>query len=352
MSEHRIKLGISLGDLNGIGPEVAVKTFSDKRMLDFCTPIFFGSHKLSAFLANEYGHAEMRFQNIRKLDELRHNVPNMMHCWDEDLKIEPGQMNETGGRAAFLSLTKATEALKNGEIDALVTAPIHKHGIKSEDFPFNGHTEFLEDYFGDKSLMILMHENLRVALVTGHIPLKEVSEKLTQEAIFSKLNLFRDSLKKDFSVRNPIIAVLGLNPHNGDEGEMGTEESEIIKPALAKAREKGMQVFGPFPADGFFGAGKHEQFDGVLAMYHDQGLTPFKTLAFENGVNFTAGLPVVRTSPDHGTAIDIAGKNVADESSFRQAVYAAIDICRNRKMTDQLSSNILPNHSPPKGRRK
>jgi 4-hydroxythreonine-4-phosphate dehydrogenase len=264
-----------------------------------------------------------------------------LNCWKEEVKLNLGQNNADGGKYALTSLQSANKALKNGQIDALVTAPINKDNIQSDDFKFPGHTEFLEQEHNGKSLMLMLSDTLRIGVVTGHIPLEKVSKHISTDAILEKLNTLNQSLKQDFGIRKPKIAVLGLNPHAGDNGVIGDEEKETIIPALQKAEDEGLLVFGPYPADGFFGSNKRQAFDGVLAMYHDQGLVPFKTLSFGNGVNFTAGLDIVRTSPDHGTAFDIAGKNQAQESSFRQAVYAACDVFKKRQEWHRLNSNPL-----------
>lgn len=341
MSE-KVKIGISIGDVNGIGMEVIIKTLLDKRILDYCTPIVYGNTKVTSFHRKTLGVDDFNFNVITSPAEAHHRRPNMINCWEEDVKIDLGQSNETGGKYAFLSLEKATNDLIAGEIDALVTAPINKHNIQSEQFQFAGHTEYIQSKAGaEQSLMLLLGEDLRVGLVTGHIPVAEVSKKINKETIVKKLALINQSLKTDFWIEKPKIAVLGLNPHAGDEGLIGEEEQKVILPAIEEAKAQGILAFGPYPADGFFGKKTEQQFDAILAMYHDQGLIPFKQLAFHNGVNFTAGLPVVRTSPDHGTAYDIAGKNEADAGSFREAVFAAINIVKRRRETAELTANPL-----------
>lgn len=341
MSE-KVKIGISIGDVNGVGLEVIIKTLLDKRILDYCTPIVYGHTKVASFHRKTLGIDDFNFNVINAPAEAHHRRPNMINCWEEDVQIELGQATETGGNYAFLSLERATNDLIAGEIDALVTAPINKHNIQSEQFQFAGHTEYIQAKAGaEESLMLLLGEDLRVGLVTGHIPVAEVSKKISKEIIVKKLALINQSLKTDFWIEKPKIAVLGLNPHAGDEGLIGEEEQKAILPAIEEAKKQGILAFGPYPADGFFGKKAGQQFDAVLAMYHDQGLIPFKQLAFHNGVNFTAGLPVVRTSPDHGTAYDIAGKNEADAGSFREAVFAAIHIVKRRRETAELTANPL-----------
>lgn len=338
----KIKVGISIGDVNGIGLEVIIKTLLDKRLLDYCTPIVYGQTKVASFHRKTIGIDDFSFHVINAAAEAHARRPNMINCWDEDVKIELGQSTETGGKYAFLSLERATQDLISGEIDALVTAPINKQNIQNEQFQFAGHTEYIQSKADAKnSLMFLLGEDLRVGVVTGHIPLAEVSKAISKEKIVAKLELMTQSLKTDFWIEKPKIAVLGLNPHAGDEGLIGNEEKETIIPAIEEAMAKGILAFGPYPADGFFANQSWKKFDAVLAMYHDQGLIPFKQLAFHNGVNFTAGLPVVRTSPDHGTAYDIAGQNKASESSFREAVFTAIHIVKRRRETAELSANPL-----------
>jgi len=284
----------------------------------------------------------LNYQTIKEFGKINSKTINVFTCWEEDIDITPGQLNETGGKYGILSLKAATQALKDGLIHALVTAPIHKKNVQSSDFPFTGHTPFLKSFFEAKDVLMLMTaENMRVGLVTEHIPLKELSGALSKEAILRKLQLLKESLRKDFGIDKPRIAVLGVNPHAGDEGLVGKEEEEIIKPALKEARQKDLLAFGPYSADAFFARGQHERFDAVLAMYHDQGLIPFKSLAIGEGVNYTAGLPVVRTSPDHGTAFDIAGKGKADETSLRAALFCAIDIWRQRAGYEDAHKNPM-----------
>lgn len=338
-----IKVGITHGDINGIGYEVILKTFQDLRMTELCIPVIYGSSKVAAYHRKALDLPPVNLSIISHAADAGMNRLNIINCVEDEVKVELTQSTSIAGQAAYQALEAAVTDLKNGDIDALVTAPINKHNIQSEQFAFPGHTEYLEKSCGEgkKALMILMTENLRVALVTGHIPLSEVASQLTPERIVSKLQIFNQALKQDFSIIKPRIAVLALNPHAGDAGLIGNEEENIIKPAMAEAEKRGVMAFGPFPADGFFGSRMYEHFDGVLAMYHDQGLAPFKALAMDEGVNYTAGLPVIRTSPAHGTAYDIAGKNLASEESFRQAVYAAIDIYRNRKRYKEATAHPL-----------
>lgn len=338
---EKVKVGISIGDINGIGPEVVLKTFLDKRMLDVCTPVVYVNPEVLKFHSEQL---ELELPNLwtvkgdGKVDPQRINV---VPCWDESLEVQFGQQTPSGGKAAFLSLQKAAQALASGEVDVLVTAPIHKKSIQSQGFSFPGHTEYLADMASAQPLMLLVADDLRVGIVTGHIALKEVPSKITEQAILDKLEIMQKALKQDFGITKPKIAVLGLNPHAGESGAMGTEEIEIIGPAIEKARGQDILAMGPFPADGFFGVGMHAQYDGVLAMYHDQGLAPFKSMAFDLGVNYTAGLPIVRTSPDHGTGFAIAGKGEASEQSFRSSVYLACDVFKQRKAHKDMTANPL-----------
>jgi 4-hydroxythreonine-4-phosphate dehydrogenase len=323
-------VGISLGDLNGIGPEIVVRSLGDPKILDICTPVVFGSQRSMNFFKKALHEAHFNFQTVADTSKIVRQQINVVSCWEEDVEITPGQLNETGGKYGYLSLQAAAEALRDQHIDVLVTAPIHKQNIQSEAFQHNGHTPYLKEVFQlNDVLMFMVAENIKVALVTEHVPVKEVSAHLTKEKIVGKLKLMHQSLQKDFGFNKPKVAVLALNPHAGDEGLIGTEEKEIIAPAIKEARRH-MLAFGPYPADAFFARGLHEQFDAVLAMYHDQGLIPFKSLAVGEGINFTAGMPAIRTSPDHGTAFDIAGKGIADHSSFLAALFEGIDIWRRR----------------------
>jgi len=332
MENSKIKIGITQGDINGIGYEVILKTFAEPGMLELCTPIIYGSPKVAAYHRKSLD-LPTNFSIINSASEASFNKLSIINCNDEDVKVEFSKPDNEAGKAALDALEKALSDYKEGLIDVLVTAPINKHTIQSETFSFPGHTEYIEERVGEgsKSLMILMKGDFRVALVTGHVALKDVPALVTKELIQEKLSIFNQSLKQDFGIDNPRIAVFSLNPHAGDEGLIGKEEQEIIIPALKEMTDKGMLCYGPYPADGFMGSGNFTNFDGILAMYHDQGLTPFKTLAMEDGVNYTAGLPIIRTSPAHGTAYDIAGQGVASEDSFRQAIYVAMDVYRNRE---------------------
>jgi 4-hydroxythreonine-4-phosphate dehydrogenase len=324
-------IGITSGDLNGIGIECIIKTFTDQRILEFCTPVVFASNKVINFYRKSFPEVNISFNSIKDMHKLNPKQLNLINTWEEEVAINPGILNETGGKYAVLSLQAGVLALKEGKIHALVTAPIHKKNVQSPSFEFSGHTPYLQHIFGLKDVLMLMTaENMRVGLVTEHIPVSEIAQHITKDSILSKLRIMKDSLKKDFGIDKPRIAVLGLNPHAGDEGLIGREEEEIIRPAVVEAKHRDLLVYGPYAADAFFARGNHEKFDGVLAMYHDQGLIPFKSLAKGLGVNYTAGLPGIRTSPDHGTAMDIAGKDKADESSFREAIFVAIDIFNKR----------------------
>jgi 4-hydroxythreonine-4-phosphate dehydrogenase len=339
---EKLKIGISIGDVNGIGLEIIIKTLADSKVLDYCTPIVYGHTKVASFYRRATGVDELNFNVIDHPSKAMPKRANMINCWAEDVKIEPGVTNKETGKYAFMSLQHATNDLLAGDIDALVTAPINKDTIQSEEFNFPGHTEYLQERGGAADvLMFLVSDTLRVGVVTGHIPVSKVAESITTEKILSKLKLMDASLRNDFWLRKPKIAVLGLNPHAGDNGLIGSEETTTIIPAIEEARAADILAMGPYAADGFFANGTYLQFDGVLAMYHDQGLIPFKQIAFESGVNFTAGLNFVRTSPDHGTAFDIAGKNEASEVSFREALFSAIHIVKHRRETAVLNENPL-----------
>ena len=343
MEDKMIRVGITHGDINGIGYEVILKTFSDQRMTELCVPIIYGSSKVAAYHRKALDLPAVNINVVSRAEEAGLNRVNIINCVEDDIKVELTQSTPVAGRAAYKALEAAVADLKSGAIDVLVTAPINKHNIQNAQFHFPGHTEYLEQTLGDgqKALMILMTDTLRVALVTGHIPVSQVPSQITVENIVTKLQVFNQSLKQDFTIIKPRIAVLALNPHAGDNGVIGSEEAEIIKPAMEEAERLGVMSFGPFPADGFFGSKMYEDFDGVLAMYHDQGLAPFKALAMEEGVNYTAGLPFVRTSPAHGTAYNIAGQNLASESSFRQAVYTALDVYRSRQSYREATAHPL-----------
>lgn len=340
MSE-KVIVGISQGDVNGIGLEVVLKTLMEPGIAEVCTPVLFSSQKTVSYYRKVLGLDEFNFNPIRDLSQINNKKANVLICYEEEVNIEMGKPTEIAGKYAYLSLKKATEALLNKQIDALVTAPINKSTIQSPDFNFVGHTEYLGSVLGGSPLMLLCSDSgLRIAVVTGHVPVKDIASHITTENVAGKILKLHESLIKDFGIRKPKIAVLGLNPHAGDNGTIGTEDKEIILAAIQKTNTNGL-VYGPYAADGFFGNGTYKQFDGILAMYHDQGLIPFKTIAFNDGVNFTAGLNGVRTSPDHGTAYEIAGKNIANEQSFKKALYAAIDIFKNRKLHSEVSGNPL-----------
>jgi 4-hydroxythreonine-4-phosphate dehydrogenase len=339
--QQRPVIGISVGDLNGIGTELAIKTFSDSRLLEICTPIIFGSNKLINFYRKSIPDSTLNYQHIKDISRPFHKQVNLFNCWEEEVSINPGQLTDTGGTYAVKSLTAAVEALKDKKIEGLITAPIHKKNIQSAEFSFTGHTPYLRQAFGVKDVLMLMSsDNFRVGLVSEHVPVSEITMHITRESILSKLNIMKDSLVRDFGIDKPRIAVLGLNPHAGDEGLIGREEEDIIKPAIKDAKHN-MLVYGPFSADAFFARNQQQKFDAVLAMYHDQGLIPFKSLAYGEGINFTAGLPAVRTSPDHGTAFDIAGKNKADTGSFLAAVYGCLDIIQKRRDFNENHKNPL-----------
>lgn len=340
-SMEKLKIGISIGDINGIGLEVALKTFLDERILKHCTPIFYGSSKVISYHKNVI-EATFEFNAIHPGEEPKEGQINVMNCWAENVNITLGKPTELSGQYAGRSLEAAVQALKAGTIDTLVTAPINKEAMKMAQFPFPGHTEYLaRELDRGEHLMFMVNEGLRVGLATNHLPLREVTHAIDKNLIKRKLQVMEESLRMDFGIERPTIAVLGLNPHASDGGVLGDEEERFIRPAIVELKKKGLLVMGPFPADGFFGAGQHLKFDAILAMYHDQGLVPFKALSFGQGVNFTAGLTHVRTSPDHGTAYDLTGKNSADFSSFRRAVYLALDVARNRKDYLELHQNAL-----------
>ena len=343
MEERKIRVAITQGDTNGVGYEVILKVFSDPNILELCTPIIYGSPKIASYHRKALN-LEVPYTIINHAEEARDGRVNLLACFDDEIKIEMGQPSQEAGAAALKALDRAMTDYRSELYDVLVTAPINKATIQSPGFHFPGHTEYIETSVGEgeKALMILMNETLRVALVTTHLPIKDIAKAITKEGIIEKATIFHKALKRDFRISSPRIAVLSLNPHAGDNGLLGSEEKDIILPAIEELADKGIQAFGPFAADGFFGSGAYDHFDGVLAMYHDQGLAPFKTIALESGVNYTAGLPIVRTSPDHGTAYDIAGKGVADENSMRQAIFTAIDVFRNRQFYDEPLQNPLP----------
>jgi len=337
---ENIIVGISIGDLNGIGSEVILKSFEDSRMLELCTPIIFANVKILSFLKKEL-RLEAPLHGIDRLDQMVIGKINVLNVWKEGVNINYGQLDNEVGKYAIKSFVAATKALKDGDIDVLVTAPISKSNIQAEDFKFPGHTDYLDQELEGDALMFMIQDNLRVGLLTDHVPLSDVAKHLTEELIRKKIKTINKSLIQDFGIRKPKIAVLGLNPHSGDNGVIGDEEDKIIKPTLKKIFDEGTLVFGPFSADGFFGSNQYEKYDAVIATYHDQGLIPFKTLSFGKGVNYTAGLNKVRTSPDHGTAFEIAGKGIADNNSFLEAIYTAIDIFKSRNEYQEMTIRPL-----------
>ncbi|MGV6844915.1 MAG: 4-hydroxythreonine-4-phosphate dehydrogenase PdxA [Lutibacter sp.] len=336
----KIKVGISIGDFNGIGIEIILKTFSDKRMFDFCTPVVFANNKLIS-AHRKLLNLDVQFQGIKSISKLVKGKLNILNIWNEDCALNIGKSDKLAGKYALKSLESATESLKKGEIDILVTAPINKDNIQSDNFRFPGHTEFLESKLEGKSLMILMTDVLKIGLVTGHIPIAKVSKQITAELIEEKVRSLSQTLIQDFGVNRPKIAVLGLNPHCGDNGVIGNEDNLIVKPTIEQLKQKGVLAFGPFAADSFFGSDNYKKYDAILAMYHDQGLGPFKTIAFGEGVNYTSGLNKIRTSPDHGTAYNIAGKGLANTSSFKEAIFTGISIFNKRELYKSLIKNQL-----------
>lgn len=344
----KIKIGITVGDINGIGIEVILKALDHPGILNFCTPVIYGSSKVVSYYKNVCELESFSYVNASSAERIKYEQINVINCWQDDVNITIGKLSDTSGKYAKFALEQAVNDLKNNTIDALVTGPINKKAMQSAaaDFPYPGHTEFLTNAFEvDETLMMMVSGDLRIGLVTNHLPLHEVPKAVTKQQILKKLKLFYDSLKQDFGIEKPTIAVMGLNPHAGDDGAIGSEEDEIIRPVIIEQKKKGNLIFGPYPADGLFGSATHLKVDGVLAMYHDQGLAPFKALSFGRGVNFTAGLPIVRTSPDHGTAFDIAGKNIANPDSFREALYLAIDVARTRKGYKDMHANPLKRKS-------
>ncbi len=340
--DDKITVGITHGDINGISYEVILQTLVDNRLFDLCTPILYGSAKVAAYHRKALNIGNFSLNSIKTPEEANPKRANLINCIDENVRVELGKSTQMAGEASLQALIEGVKHLKEGRINAIVTAPIDKHNIQSEEFSFPGHTEYFQQQFeAPEVLMLMVSDLMKVGVVTGHVPLEEVPGLITREAIISKLNVLNRSLIEDFAVRKPRIAVLGLNPHAGDNGLLGKQDQEVILPALNEMREKGLLVFGPYPADGFFGAGSYKKFDAVLAMYHDQGLIPFKALDFGGGVNFTAGLPVVRTSPAHGTAYELAGKGEASDESFRHAIYLACDIYHNRQQYAELTKDPL-----------
>ena len=339
---EKIRIGITVGDINGIGLEVILKTISHKRITDVCTPVVYGSTKIVSYHKNIVGIDDFKFQGLRDAHRLHTDKINIINCWQDNVNITLGKVSEAGGKYAMMSLDRAVKDLENGLIDAVVTAPINKQGMDMAGFKYPGHTEYFMDTFGAKeNLMFMITEDLKIGLVTNHIPVTKVGPMITKSRILKKLRIMNETLKMDFGIERPNIAVLGLNPHAGDGGVIGKEEETIIRPAIIEAKKKGVMVFGPYAADSFFGTPNYKKLDAILAMYHDQGLIPFKALSFGSGVNYTAGLPVVRTSPDHGTGFDIVGQNKANPTSFRHAIYAAVDIARNRRDFLEMHENPI-----------
>jgi 4-hydroxythreonine-4-phosphate dehydrogenase len=339
---RKFRVGISIGDVNGIGPEVILKVLGDERMLDICTPVIYASSKAVAYHKNILEDIDIKFQSVSSGSKSSDGRINVVNCWDENVNISLGKATEDGGKYAYISLERAVNELKAGEIDALVTAPINKKAMNMANFPHAGHTEYLTKESGAKqSLMLMVNDGLRVGLVTNHLPLKDVAKAITKESVKDKIRILNKTLKMDFGIEKPVIAVLGLNPHAGDDGVLGDEEEKAIRPAIIEAKKKGVMVMGPYSADGFFGSSQHRKFDAVLAMYHDQGLVAFKSLSFGDGINYTAGLSFIRTSPDHGTAYDLAGKNQANPDSMRRAMFLAKDISANRKNYKEDRANAV-----------
>lgn len=342
MKQDKVRVGITHGDINGIGYEVIIKSLMDARIMDMCIPIVYGSPKVAAYHRKALDITNFSFNHILNAKEANPKRYNIINCIDDNIRVELGKSTQMAGEAAYMALEAAVKDLKSGNIDVLITAPINKENIQSNNFNFPGHTEYLAGEFNSPEYLMLMVSNeLKIGVATGHIPLKDVASSITTDLILSKLRILHKTLMGDFSIHKPRIAVLGLNPHAGDKGFLGKEEEEIINPALMKASEEGILAMGPYASDGFFGSGDYKKFDAILAMYHDQGLIPFKSFAFESGVNFTAGLPIIRTSPGHGTAYGIAGEGIASEESFRNAIYLAIDLFDNRSQYREFSKNPL-----------
>jgi 4-hydroxythreonine-4-phosphate dehydrogenase len=340
--EQKIKIGITCGDLNGVGMEVAIKTLSDSRVLKYCTPIIYASTRVLSYYKNVLKLDKFNYTSLKDFSHINTKSVNVVNCWEDKAAINIGEPSQELAEFALKSLEAATNDLINGKIEALVTSPVNKNLINKILPDFSGHTEYLTQKTGaEESVMLMLHENIKVALVTNHLPISEVAGSISKGKVLKKINIFSECLQKDFGIAKPLIAVLGLNPHAGDDGLVGHEETEMIIPAIQEAQKAQINVIGPFPADGFFGSGNHAKFDGILAMYHDQGLIPFKTLSFDSGINYTAGLPFVRTSPDHGPAYDIAGKNVASHLSFMNAMFVAIDVVRRQKDYAEMTENPI-----------
>ena len=341
LEQKKIRVGISIGDLNGIGIEIILKTFQDNRMMDFCTPIIFGSNKIISEHKKALNLHDIHLHKINDMSGVNPKKTNLLNIWEKDIAVNLGNSSSEAGKYALQSIEMACNSLKNKEIDVLVTAPINKSNIQREVKEFIGHTEFLEKYFNGTSLMIMVSDIMKISFITGHIPLSKVKQAINIEIIINKTNLLKESLITDFGIRNPKIALLGLNPHAGENGALGVEEKEIIIPAINKLNQEGVLAYGPYPADSFFTNKNIKKFDGIIAMYHDQGLIPFKTLSFSEGVNYTAGLNSIRTSPVHGTAYEIAGQGKADEQSFRHAIFLACDIYKERSRNIKLIKDSL-----------
>ncbi|MFM2394787.1 MAG: hypothetical protein RLZZ546_2769 [Bacteroidota bacterium] len=342
-----MKIGITIGDVNGVGPEVIIKALSNEKILDAFTPIIYGSSKVMSYHKNIVKESQIQFHHISDPTKAVAKKVNVLNCWEDNVNITIGKLTEDGGKYAKIALERAGQDLKSDLIDGLVTAPINKAAMKLAKFEYPGHTEYFENLFNTQGLMLMVSDNLRIGLVTNHIPLSEVTSKITKELITKKVKVFEESLKVDFGVDRPNIAVLGLNPHAGDEGTIGEQEEKIIRPAIIEMKKSGIIVSGPYPADGFFGSGNFKKFDGVLAMYHDQGLVALKSMTFGGGVNYTAGIKGIRTSPDHGTAYDIAGTNEADETSFRAALFLARDLVKHRSEYYDFRSNAIAKKQRP-----
>ena len=340
--DTRVRIGLTHGDINGIGYEIIIKSLIDNQIVELITPVVFGISKVASYHRKTLGLKDFNFNLIKRVDMANPKRPNIFNIYDREVKIDLGTSTEVAGQMAHLSLKAALNSMDHGEIDAIVTAPINKKNIQSNNFRFPGHTEFFADRYGVHDYLMLMVSNdLKIGVITGHIPIREVPDALNEDLVMRKTKIMHDSLKRDFAIQKPKIAILGLNPHAGDDGLLGNEEQEILIPVINKAQDENMLVYGPYPADGFFGSPNFKNFDGILAIYHDQGMVPFKTLAFETGVNYTAGLPIIRTSPAHGTAFDIAGQDMADAGSMRSAIYLACDIYRNRTDFDEMNANPL-----------
>tara|TARA_B100000678_G_scaffold227020_1_gene194851 strand:+ start:94 stop:1146 length:1053 start_codon:yes stop_codon:yes gene_type:complete len=341
MQENKmLKIGITIGDMNGVGPEIILKTFADKRMLEFCTPIIYSSTRTLEFVKKHFKY-NIEFNGIKSSAQAEDNRVNVVNCWNEVPQINFGTKDKNIGKHAIISLKAATSDLKQGHVDVIVTAPINKENIQSDDFNFPGHTDYLDNQIEGSALMLMVSGNLRIGLLTDHIPVSKISESITKELVENKINTIHKTLVEDFNISKPKIAILGINPHSGDDGVIGSEEKTVLTPTVERMRENNILAFGPYSADSFFGSGEHEPFDAVIAAYHDQGLIPFKTLSFGQGVNFTAGLEKIRTSPDHGTAYSIAGKGIADETSFKEAVFLAILTYRNRTEHQELIKGAI-----------